>query len=356
MSLRRFLRLFPVVPVAFVAIAAGGCSHRGDGGDAEHASIKDNAARAEAPRTLAPQPPVRRTAANEHRPIRLSERKPHSAAIARVGNDAPRPSSLNGPSSAVDTADGVPPVAPKVLVAPKAAKVASVPVQTTPQMPAPVQTAPPAVVKMLPKPAPVAVAVPAEKTAPTPEPAKPAAAPLTQPAAAAMQPAATVPAEPKVELIPAPKASIPAPAQQAAVAPAAKIPAPAKTDADIAAGGRPATSKAPQAVPSTTKVASLTEQTRVRDALDRADAYMKNGQIINARALLQDASRGENPDLLAALAATYDPVVLVDYPAVQKAADAKRAAELYDNAIGKGSVAAKDRLAKLKVYIERAGR
>ena len=82
---------------------------------------------------------------------------------------------------------------------------------------------------------------------------------------------------------------------------------------------------------------------------------MKSGQIINARALLQDAARGESPELLAALAATYDPIVLVDYPAAQKAADAKRAADLYETAIGKGSVAAKERLQKLKVYMSRQG-
>lgn len=103
------------------------------------------------------------------------------------------------------------------------------------------------------------------------------------------------------------------------------------------------------------KVAVAGDGANIDKALDLADKYMKNGQIAPARAVLQEAARGESPDLLAALAATYDPIVLLDYPAVQKFADAKRAAELYEIAIAKGSAAAKERLAKLKLYMSRQG-
>jgi hypothetical protein len=180
----------------------------------------------------------------------------------------------------------------------------------------------------------------------------------SQPAVVAAAPPIPVPAatpkeqlaEPKVELIPAP----PLPQSQIVnAAAAAPTPAPSAAPA-LPAPAVPAT-PAP-AKQATTKVTSLTEQIRVRTVLDQADALMKTGDVTKARAQLQDAARGDSPDLLTALAATYDPIVLLDYPRAQSAADAKRASELYAVAAGKGSKSASDRLAKLKIYMERTGK
>lgn len=341
------------VPVALVAVLMAGCAHR-EPPEAHATSTKDAPAmtrRAD----MVVIPPATVTARHSHvEPVRRFQTHTRvvAAAQSRSAYDQPRISRLKGPSTT--------PVAEAAPTTRIAAATRAVAPSTPSDSAKPVVAVPSAAQKVVAAPSLPAPSEP-KVIAVTPPARAPLAPPILNgaavPAAKPSDPAPAAAAGPKVEFIPAPNTSFPAPANGPAGVdkPAQVAAAPAMPqDPAPATGGRPSTSKT--AGPANgDKVASLGSAALVRDALDRADAYMKSGQIINARALLQDAARGESPELLAALAATYDPIVLVDYPAAQKAADAMRAADLYEIAIGKGSVAAKERLQKLKVYMSRKG-
>ncbi len=325
---KRGLTLLPMTLAAFLLAA---CSHRQEAEPEHQVSIKDNAPAA----AVQPARSYSRAQTPSSRPVPMPRQ--------RLGGDmsaaTPRAAAVPSPvkSSVRSSADPLPAPMPKIATLPPPAPAAMAPI---------VKDVTPKIAKA--EPAPAAVPMPPANVPPpiTPKsvmPATPEAAPKV--AAAPVQPA--TPVVPKVELIPAPMTDAPAPAKPVvppvAAKPEIKLPAAAAGANMIVKSPDPASKPV-----TSTKTASLSEQTRVKDALDRADQFLKTGQAINARALLQEAARGENADLLTALAATYDPIVLKDYPASAKAADAKRAVELYAAAITKGSVAAKDRLTRLK--------
>ena len=343
-------RPLALIPITLTAVALAACGHRYEAEPEYEVSIKDRPSAS----VFEPRQHFYYTAPST-RPVPMPRERLGAATVV------PKP---QRPVAKKVSADSGVTVVPKAAAAPLPAPSAIVR-DVTPKM---------------------AKAAPAPAPAPAAEPPAPAAVPLP-PAnvPAPIVPKADVPAKsaaapavevtPKVEVVPPPMAGTPAAAQKPVITPPAEVrPAAPKADAPKAeapkaeppkaevaqppavvppkvvakAPEQPAPKATPPAPPASTKVTSLSEQTRVKDALDRADQFLKTGQATNARALLQDAARGENIDLLTALAATYDPLVLKDYPASASAADPKRAAELYEAAIAKGSVAAKDRLARLK--------
>ncbi len=93
---------------------------------------------------------------------------------------------------------------------------------------------------------------------------------------------------------------------------------------------------------------------QARTAIQRAEGWLKAGNVANARALLADAAKGENSDVVAALAETYDPIALQRYPRLAGQADATRAVELYSQAAAKGSDSAKERLKALQAFMQKA--
>jgi hypothetical protein len=90
---------------------------------------------------------------------------------------------------------------------------------------------------------------------------------------------------------------------------------------------------------------------KTREMLKLVDVWLRQSNISNARTTLADAVRTENPDLLNALASTYDPVALQKYPKLVGFADADYAQSFYALAIAKGSLEAKDGLAKMQAYL-----
>lgn len=94
--------------------------------------------------------------------------------------------------------------------------------------------------------------------------------------------------------------------------------------------------------------------TQVRAVIGRAEGWLKAGNVANARALLADAAKSDNPDLLVALGETYDPLALQRYPRLVGQADALRAVDLYGQAAGKGSDAAKAKLTALNGFLQKA--
>ncbi|MEQ1650435.1 MAG: hypothetical protein ABL898_17795 [Hyphomicrobiaceae bacterium] len=324
-----------LMPVAVAALALAACGHRHEAEPETYVSIKDQPQVAAPAPIPAVKPPLVKSASRQrlggHVPTesdRGASPKPRVVTSSDISNSyvavprAPKAQASLKPATepvkmaARDVSPIVKDVTPKSdpnkAEAPKAPQVAAVPMPPA-NTPAPV--------------VPKAIVV-------EPAPAKVAAVPA--PTAIPAPPIVT----PKVELIPAPMSDA-SPTNRAAKAPAVAPQAPIVAPKMIAKAG----DTAPK--PST-KTTSLSDQVRIKDALDRADMFLKTGQVPNARALLQDAARGENADLLTALAATYDPIVLVDYPSAAKSADPKRAVELYEVAIAKGSVAAKERMSKLK--------
>lgn len=109
----------------------------------------------------------------------------------------------------------------------------------------------------------------------------------------------------------------------------------------------PAAQAAPEA-----KVAALSDEQRVRDTISRAQDYLKTNRIINARSLLADAARDDNPILLTALAETFDPLHLQDkYPSLTRAADPQRALDIYRRASERGSQMAAQKLKALAEFL-----
>lgn len=100
------------------------------------------------------------------------------------------------------------------------------------------------------------------------------------------------------------------------------------------------------------KVAALSDEQRVRDTIARAQEYLKTSRIINARSLLQDAARDDNPLLLTALAETYDPLHLREkFPSLSRAAEPARALDIYRRASERGSQMAAQKLKSLAEFL-----
>ena len=158
------------------------------------------------------------------------------------------------------------------------------------------------------------------------------------------------------------------PGSRPVYAPGPPAHAPAESNASSADAPRPqtqsevaATAVAPsptqrQVLPSRQLSSAGESRALLRKTLDEADVFLKAGQVAQARALLEATAMNGGGDELTALAATYDPVVLVSYPAAQRFADARRARELYSQAADLGSAAARERLDKLDLYLARQRR
>jgi hypothetical protein len=81
--------------------------------------------------------------------------------------------------------------------------------------------------------------------------------------------------------------------------------------------------------------------------LARASFLVREGQIGSARALLELASRSQDPAVFLALADTYDPKVLARQHAVGISGDEARALALHKKAADGGVVEANARLTEL---------
>lgn len=111
-------------------------------------------------------------------------------------------------------------------------------------------------------------------------------------------------------------------------------------------------SAAPADAPAQPKIAALTDDQRVHDTIARAREYMAGGRLINARSLLQDAARDNNPLLLTALAETFDPLHLRDqFPSLARSAEPTRALDFYRRASERGSTAAAQKLKSLAEFL-----
>jgi hypothetical protein len=141
-----------------------------------------------------------------------------------------------------------------------------------------------------------------------------------------------------------------------------KVIEPAQTDtrpmADVRRGSGPApVALAPIApVPKAAEPAMVTPPSnkmddKTRETLKLADVWMRQNNVGNARTALADAVHSENPELLTALAATYDPVALQRYPKLAGQADSNYALSFYSLAISKGSAEAKEALAKMQAFL-----
>jgi hypothetical protein len=243
------------------------------------------------PKVSAPEPKV--------------EPKPPRAPVVEKPSEAPSVAEAR-PSTEIrrKAPDVTPPQPPKMAAVP--------PAVATPVTP-PTPVAPPAIAPIAPPPvAPVAPPQIAKPTPPAVSP--PVAAPVAPPTPPVAQPA---PVAPPVVAAPAP-------------APAIKIePKPdAKTEP---------------------KIAALTDEQRTAATLLRADQYMKAGQYQNARTYLEDAAKGGNGKIIAALAESYDPLLLRDqYPRLARTGDPDKAIALYEQAKAKGVAGLDARIAALK--------
>jgi hypothetical protein len=127
------------------------------------------------------------------------------------------------------------------------------------------------------------------------------------------------------------------------------VEAPAKQQVAIALQPKPKAPAAATDLPGQPKLAALSEDQRVRDTIARANDHLQANRLINARALLQDAARGSNGELLMALAGTYDPVQLRQtHPRLVRSADPLRALELYQQAAQNGASASLARIEALR--------
>jgi hypothetical protein len=148
-----------------------------------------------------------------------------------------------------------------------------------------------------------------------------------------------------------------------AAAPITPLPAdPAQPDTRPTAEARRGGGPAPVALAPVAPAPKASEQVSVaapapkvddktREMLKLVDVWLRQNNISNARTTLVDAVKSENPDLLNALAGTYDPVALQKYPKLVGHADVEYAQSFYALAIAKGSVEAKEGLAKMQAYL-----
>lgn len=329
------LRL-PVIATALAAVLASACGlHARDperGSIKDHVSIKDDAP-AHAARTPVPRLVKARANAGD---VMLPRRRVSAERATPVEPRAAKTEIIAAPASETEIAAEAKPMA-------QLAKPAAVPV-------------------------PRDVVTPKAADLPAPRPAIIAAVPIAKPAdlrptvegrrgqpietpVAAVAPPAPQPVAPSVISPAAAASAAPPPAVAAIIVPKAS---PAAT---VEAKPAPVVKPAPAAVAEPTvqaKVAALTPGERVRTTLERAQAHLKAGKLANARALLEDAGRSESSgEIMKALAETYDPLVLRQYPRLAQAGDPARAVMLYSDAVAKGSVAANDQLARLKEHLAR---
>jgi hypothetical protein len=164
---------------------------------------------------------------------------------------------------------------------------------------------------------------------PVREPASDAGAPALEPAprpvesVAAAAPDPPAPAEPRRS---------PPPERTALVLP---VPAP---------NPQPAPQAAPT-VPAPAEAARPGDAGRVADAVGRARAQIRLGNVAAARALLEHVEASEDRDALFALAETFDPQALRRWGVVGTRPDPGRAASLYRRAAAQGQREAAERLA-----------
>lgn len=339
-----------------VAFLLAGCAYHGEYHAAgAHRSIKDDPAPSVSKpvATATARPPIekastRRTVdAPPARDVAPGSTTPKTA----VAPAASRHASSPRPAARVDSAPPTVPAAPAAMPsAPPVVKSAAV--ELTPAPTAPVSIPAPAIT--LPSAPPAAVAAPA---APKQAPASDAALTSAQPAiSAAVPPAAE---RLSTDLRRAAPASAPVvasapPAAAPVMPPAVAVePPPAKPAASAIIIQPRAPAATPKAdAPAQPKVAALTDEQRVRDTIARANEYLSTKRLINARALLQDAARDDNPQLLNALAETFDPLVLREkYPNFARAAEPTRALDIYRRASERGSRSATERFKALSEYL-----
>jgi hypothetical protein len=191
--------------------------------------------------------------------------------------------------------------------------------------------------------------------APGPTPSAPAA---RGDAARDIEPEAAPPAareapseagSPAAEPAPRPVAAIAAAAPDPAPPAARRDPGPDRTAVDPPAPRRTADpAPAPQAAPTAPAPAEAGrpgEAGRVADAVARARAQIRLGNVAAARALLEHVEAAEDRDALFALAETFDPQALRRWGVVGTRPDPGRAAALYRRAAAQGQREAAERLA-----------
>lgn len=202
---------------------------------------------------------------------------------------------------------------------------------------APPAIPPPAVTLPTVAPPAVAIAAPPKPVAPAAE-APAAAERTTTDLRRAAPPVVAAAPPPAVPVAPTPP---PASTEPAPVKPAAS--------AIVIQPKAPATEAATSAQP---KVAALTDEQRVRDVIARAQEHLTAGRLINARSLLQDAARDNNPLILTALAESYDPLFLRDKRSnLARSGEPTRALEYYRRAAERGSAAAAQKLKTLADFL-----
>lgn len=249
---------------------------------------------------------------------------------------------------------------------------------------APAPKAPPAVAVAPPPPPPVRQAVvaappvsiappnptlPAVAAAPTPAPAPPAAVVVIPPAApkapepttvkvAEAAPVATARPIAEARRAPASEVKQGVTTSPAVAAPAIAEPKPVVVTPPSAATAAPTPTPQPQpqrqrqVASAGPNAAPLSETERLREGLARATFYMAASRLANARAVLVDLSRSGHPDVLQALAETYDPLHLRDaYPKLARTGDSAKALEFYDKAKAAGAANADARMRALKEFV-----
>ncbi len=82
--------------------------------------------------------------------------------------------------------------------------------------------------------------------------------------------------------------------------------------------------------------------------IERADLLLRIGNVMGARAVLEDAGKARNADAIAELGRTYDPVELRSFLVPPGTTDAEKAKLHYREAAALGSATAKTRLERLE--------
>lgn len=304
--------------------------------------------------------------------VRAVVAAPRSQAVADRPRGVGAPTVAPAPVAKVSLA----PAAPKPVVAPTPSAPAKL-IVATPAPANPASSAPPVGAATTPTDALAAMAVAPERvghvepvTPPAPEPApsrgpvvlQPAGAPGAAPASAGAvarttadarraEPttAAASPAAPslptRVATAVPPAVAVPAPVVTPPTAPSPAAVAPPPTVAVTP----PSAETAPTKETPPPRAAALSETQRIKVTLARAQDYLRASRISDARTLLEDAARGGHPDVLFALAETWDPLMLqASNPRLARAGDAPRAIAAYEAARARGAAGADARIEALK--------
>lgn len=120
---------------------------------------------------------------------------------------------------------------------------------------------------------------------------------------------------------------------RAAVAPAAPV-APPPTAA------APVVPKPPVPAPQSSEAG--------KTVIERAELLLRSGNVAGARTMLEPAAAANDPDAIAALGRTYDPLELESYLVPAGVTDGRKAAEYYVRAAALGSAVARTRLQRLR--------